>query len=119
MKSKANFQLTSFRTPYYLRNPHSQSIYAGIFLKGESVKYRRERLVTPDEDFFDVDIVDGRGPVVIACHGFEGSSNSTHITRLMTLIQKLDGAVMQLIIVLAQEKLIIHFTHTMQEKLKI
>ena len=54
MKSKANFQLTSFRTPYYLRNPHSQSIYAGIFLKGESVKYRRERLVTPDEDFFDV-----------------------------------------------------------------
>ncbi len=89
MKSKANFQLTPFRPPYHLRNPHLQSIYAGIFLKGNFVKYRRERLITPDQDFFDIDIVDGQGPAVIACHGFEGSSSSTHITRLMTLIQKL------------------------------
>ena len=89
MKSKANFQLTPFRPPYHLRNPHLQSIYAGIFLKGNFVKYRRERLITQDQDFFDIDIVDGQGPAVIACHGFEGSSSSTHITRLMTLIQKL------------------------------
>ena len=89
MKTKASFELSSFRTPYHLRNPHAQSIYAGIFLKGGIVNYRRERLNTPDEDFFDIDIIDGSGPVVIACHGFEGSSNSTHITRLMTLIQKL------------------------------
>ena len=89
MKTKASFELSSFRTPYHLRNPHAQSIYAGIFLKGGIVNYRRERLNTSDEDFFDIDIIDGSGPAVIACHGFEGSSNSTHITRLMTLIQKL------------------------------
>ena len=89
MKTKASFELSLFRTPYHLRNPHAQSIYAGIFLKGDIVNYRRERLNTPDEDFFDIDIIDGSGPAVIACHGFEGSSNSTHITRLMTLIQKL------------------------------
>ena len=89
MISKANFKLSSFRLPYHLRNPHVQSIYAGIFLKGEKINYRRKRLKTPDNDFFDVDIVDGKGPAVIACHGFEGSSNSTHITRLMTIIQRL------------------------------
>jgi predicted alpha/beta-fold hydrolase len=89
MKTKASFELSSFRPPYHLRNPHAQSIYAGIFLKGDIVNYRRERLNTSDEDFFDIDIIDGSGPVVIACHGFEGSSNSTHITRLMTLVQKL------------------------------
>lgn len=89
MKTKAGFELSSFRPPYHLRNPHAQSIYAGIFLKGDIVNYRRERLNTLDEDFFDIDIIDGSGPAVIACHGFEGSSNSTHITRLMTLVQKL------------------------------
>ena len=89
METKANFQLSSFRPPYYLRNPHAQSIYAGIFLKGDKINYRRKRFDTPDRDFFDVDIIDGKGPAVIACHGFEGSSNSTHITRLMTIIQKL------------------------------
>ena len=89
MKTKASFELSLFRTPYHLRNPHAQSIYAGIFLKGDIVNYRRERLNTSDEDFFDIDIIDGSGPAVIACHGFEGSSNSTHITRLMTLVQKL------------------------------
>ena len=89
MKTKASFELSLFRTPYHLRNPHAQSIYAGIFLKGDIVNYRRERLNTPDEDFFDIDIIDGSGPAVIACHGFEGSSNSTHITRLMTIVQKL------------------------------
>ena len=89
MKTKASFELSLFRTPYHLRNPHAQSIYAGIFLKGGIVNYRRERLNTSDEDFFDIDIIDGSGPAVIACHGFEGSSNSTHITRLMTLVQKL------------------------------
>ena len=76
MISKANFKLSSFRLPYHLRNPHAQSIYAGIFLKGEKINYRRKRLKTPDNDFFEVDIVDGKGPAVIACHGFEGSSNS-------------------------------------------
>ena len=89
MKTKASFELSLFRTPYHLRNPHAQSIYAGIFLKGDIVNYRRERLNTSDEDFFDIDIIEGSGPAVIACHGFEGSSNSTHITRLMTLVQKL------------------------------
>lgn len=89
MKTKASFELSSFRPPYHLRNPHAQSIYAGIFLKGDIVNYRRERLNTSDGDFFDIDIIDGSGPAVIACHGFEGSSNSTHITRLMTLVQKL------------------------------
>ena len=89
MKTKASFELSSFRPPYYLGNPHSQSIYAGIFLKGDVVNYRRERLNTSDGDFFDVDIVDGDGPAIVACHGFEGSSSSTHITRLMTVVQQL------------------------------
>ena len=58
MKTKASFELSSFRPPYHLRNPHAQSIYAGIFLKGDIVNYRRERLNTSDEDFFDIDIID-------------------------------------------------------------
>tara|TARA_B100001250_G_C19764804_1_gene774215 strand:+ start:708 stop:1682 length:975 start_codon:yes stop_codon:yes gene_type:complete len=89
MKPEATFTLSTFRPPYHLTNPHLQSIYAGIFLKGDEINYRREKINTLDGDFFDIDIIDGAGPAVIACHGFEGSSRSTHITRLMTFVQKL------------------------------
>jgi predicted alpha/beta-fold hydrolase len=47
--------------------------------------YRRERLETHDDDFLDVDWIDGEDghPVVIACHGLEGSSGSGYIRKLM------------------------------------
>ena len=88
MPSK-EFDIDLFRPHYLLLNPHVQSIFSGLFLRGESFNYIRERFETPDGDFFDVDKVIGKGPCVIACHGFEGSSKSTHITRLMSIISKL------------------------------
>ena len=84
-----DFDIDLFRPHYLLLNPHIQSIYSGIFVKGDSFEYVRERFDTPDGDFFDVDVVRGNGPSVIACHGFEGSSKSTHITRLMSILSKI------------------------------
>ena len=86
---RKEFDIALFRPHYLLSNPHVQSIFSGLFLRGESFNYIRERFETPDGDFFDVDKVIGKGPCVIACHGFEGSSKSTHITRLMSIISKL------------------------------
>ncbi len=39
------------------KNPHFQSIYPALFRRVEGVGYERERIETPDDDFFDLDWV--------------------------------------------------------------
>lgn len=61
------------------------------------VKYRRERWRAPDEDFVDIDFVDGQPgrPFIVLFHGLEGSSNSHYARALMAHIASLgwSGAV--------------------------
>eukprot|EP00871_Galdieria_phlegrea_P005326 jgi/Galph1/5795/GphlegSOOS_G4502.1 len=55
-------------------------------------KYYRRRFETPDGDFFDVDIVDGKhqtSPYVVVCHGLESSSHSHHTLRIVESIASL------------------------------
>ena len=61
-----DFDIGLFRPHYLLLNPHIQSIYSGIFVKGGPFEYVRERFDTPDGDFFDVDVVDYDFGFVIA-----------------------------------------------------
>ena len=44
-----------FIPPFYLKNKHFQTIIPSLFRKIEGVKYVRERLITPDNDFIDID----------------------------------------------------------------
>ena len=75
----------AFAAPWWLRNPHLQTIYASIAARAPVVQWRRERWGTPDGDFVDVDFVDGvaGAPWVHLYHGLEGSSNSSYARAIM------------------------------------
>lgn len=75
---------SSFKPAWWLKNPHLQTIYPALFRKKFSQKeVWREKLITPDKDFIDIDFC-GRGtqPLVILLHGLTGSSESGYIQGL-------------------------------------
>jgi len=41
--------------PFYLFNGHLETIIPSLFRKVDGVKYRREKIITPDEDFLNLD----------------------------------------------------------------
>ncbi|MDO9422192.1 MAG: alpha/beta fold hydrolase [Herminiimonas sp.] len=86
-----------YPAPRWLPGGHLQTIYPAKFIAKPAVAYRRERWDTPDNDFIDLDFVDGKAglPFIVMFHGLEGSSNSHYARALMTHIAALgwSGAV--------------------------
>ncbi len=70
---------------------HTQTLLPALFAKRPIVDYRRERWVTPDADFIDIDFIDGDKdrPFVVLFHGLEGSSNSHYARALMAHLHSL------------------------------
>lgn len=70
--------------PAWLPGCHAQTIWP-LLIKGPLPRYRRERWETPDQDFIDLDWIDGEpgAPCVVLFHGLEGSSRSHYARRLM------------------------------------
>ncbi len=81
----AAFEVEPYEPPRYLRNAHLVSMWAH-YVKPPMPVYRRERLLTPDDDFIDIDWIDGDAgqPLVLACHGLEGGSGSNYVRTLMS-----------------------------------
>lgn len=73
----------------WLRNPHLQTIYGALLAPAPRPAFRRERWETPDNDFVDVDFVDGPSgtPWVHLFHGLEGSSSSPYARTLMQRVR--------------------------------
>lgn len=73
-----------YATPGWLPGGHAQTIWP-LLIKGRLPAYRRERWNTPDEDFIDLDWIDGEpgAPCMALFHGLEGSSRSHYARRLM------------------------------------
>jgi uncharacterized protein len=69
----------------WLANRHLQTLYASLAAPAPRIEFRRERWDTPDDDFVDVDFVDGPEgtPWVHLFHGLEGSSRSPYARMLM------------------------------------
>lgn len=80
-----------YQAPFWLPGGHLQTIYPAKLLSKPAVNYRRERWVCPDQDFIDVDFVDGKpdAPLLVLFHGLEGSSNSHYARALMASCAKL------------------------------
>jgi predicted alpha/beta-fold hydrolase len=74
--------------PRWLPGGNLQTIYPSTFIAKPPVRFRRERWNTPDDDFIDVDFVDGRPgqPLVVLFHGLEGSSDSHYCRALMAAV---------------------------------
>jgi predicted alpha/beta-fold hydrolase len=78
---------TPYRAPRWLPGGHAQTIVPR-FLAPPPGAYRRERVLTPDGDFWDFDWTTtpasgASAPLVVLFHGLESSSNS-HYARALT-----------------------------------
>ncbi|MEO9964890.1 MAG: alpha/beta fold hydrolase [Reichenbachiella sp.] len=74
-------KFSSYSSPRdVLKNGYLQTIIPSLFRKIKGVKYSRERIETPDEDFLDLDwIKSGHERLVIISHGLEGNSNRHYV----------------------------------------
>ena len=71
---------TTYSPPFLFRNTHVQSIYPTFFRKIKGVNYVRERILTPDSDFIDLDWSRvGADKAVIISHGLEGHSRRSYM----------------------------------------
>ena len=71
------FQAEAFKPPWWLRSAHAQTIGARLLRRRKPHGVRRERVITPDDDFLDLDFAgDFTNPkaIVLLQHGLEGSA---------------------------------------------
>lgn len=75
---------TLFKPAWWLNNPHLQTLFPALLRQSRpNLSIRRERLITPDNDFLDLDwCTQGRRPLVILLHGLTGNSKSSYIKGL-------------------------------------
>ncbi|MCF6250806.1 MAG: hydrolase [Methylococcaceae bacterium] len=81
-------QQTTFKPAWWLNNTHLQTIFPSFFRKTTChTDVWRERLITPDNDFVDLDFCGkGKQPLVILLHGLTGSSQSGYIKGLQQVL---------------------------------
>jgi hypothetical protein len=84
---------SQFTAPYWLRNPHAQTMYPSMPWAWRSrPALRRETLELPDGDVTAVDwLVDGdslsdAAPLLVILHGLEGSADSSYARMLMEAV---------------------------------
>ena len=68
------------RPPVLQFNGHLQTIVPSIFRRVKGINYQRERILTPDDDFLDLDWCFNQGrKLLIISHGLEGSSHRGYV----------------------------------------
>jgi len=73
----------SFQPAWWCRGAHAQTLWPYVFRLAPRPAFRRQRLELPDGDFLDLDWAGpDAGPLVLALHGLEGSSNSHYLRGL-------------------------------------
>ena len=79
----------NYNAPWWLPGGNLQTIWAALRAEryvGSAPTFRRERWVTPDDDFVDVDFSDHTtqpdSPLLVVFHGLEGSSGSHYAEAL-------------------------------------
>ncbi len=76
-----------FRSPWWLRGAHAQTIVPALFASRPTVPVTRERWDTPDGDVIDVDRgpapTQASAPTLVVFHGLEGNAESRYVLGLM------------------------------------
>lgn len=89
---KGNIRSGDYNAPWWLPGGHLQTIYARSLARNYPVRYRRERWQTPDDDFIDLDWLDGSsdsGRLIVLFHGLEGYAQSHYALSLMAIAAQL------------------------------
>jgi uncharacterized protein len=69
-----------YDNPKWLFNGHLQTIIPGLFRTTFALPFERERVITPDGDFLDLDwLKNGSNSLVIISHGLEGNSRRPYM----------------------------------------
>ena len=88
-------QAPDYNPKRIFRNGHLNTMYPYLFRKKISPNYQRERFLTSDDDFVDLDFLKtSSDKLVILCHGLEGSSNSQYIQYISTYLSNHNWDVM-------------------------
>ena len=82
--------ISTYQAPFGFRSGHLQSIYPSLFRKFDTSFYQRERILTADDDFLDLDWSRVKSDrLVIISHGLEGSSHRPYI---VGMVRKVNNA---------------------------
>ena len=89
-----------FKNPCWLPGAHAQTLYAARSVNLPDIGLFRERWMTPDFDFIDIDynqiaweLEEGSAkPLYILFHGLEGSSQSHYAKAFLAFAEKLERA---------------------------
>lgn len=74
------------KPPFFLFNGHLETIIPSIFRKIEGVNYQREKIITPDQDFLNLDWSRVQSDqLLIISHGLEGDSYRHYAQGLVKL----------------------------------
>lgn len=70
---------SAYQRPLFLFTAHLETIYPAL-LRRIGIKFERERIITPDNDFLDLDCLrQGAKKAVIISHGLEGNSTRAYM----------------------------------------
>src|SRR5512142_782142 len=72
----------------WLPGPHAMTIFGAVLWPRPWPPVARERWERPDGDFLDVDRMAGPSPdapLLVVCHGLEGSSRASYVRGLLAL----------------------------------
>ncbi|TAH25117.1 MAG: alpha/beta fold hydrolase [Cytophagales bacterium] len=71
------------------RNGHVQTIFPALLRSINGFNYQRERIITPDEDFLDLDWSKvGSKNLALISHGLEGSSDTAYAKGMSKILNK-------------------------------
>jgi predicted alpha/beta-fold hydrolase len=77
----------TFRSPWWLRGAHPQTIVPALLARRARVTYARDRWDTPDDDIIEVDHAQPRnvpaGAVLVVFHGLESDTRSRYVRGLV------------------------------------
>ncbi len=78
---------STYISPRFLSNGHLQTVLPGLFRRVKAVSYIRERIITPDDDFLDLDWLKKGSPrLAILAHGLEGDSKRHYMLGMVNAL---------------------------------
>jgi predicted alpha/beta-fold hydrolase len=80
---------SSYIPPPGFSNRHIQTFFPYLFRKVKGIRYKRERIWTPDDDFLDLDWSSiGASKVAIVSHGLEGNSDRWYVLGMVRALNR-------------------------------
>jgi len=79
---------STYAAPWWLTNGHLQTIFP-LLRKVQGIRYRRERFITADEDFLDLDWAEnGSRRIAILSHGLEGNTQRNYVLGMIRALHR-------------------------------